>query len=60
LITNGHVPDAVFEAVRQHFTDQELVNLTLAVTSINTWNRLSIAFRVVPGTYQPQGSAATV
>lgn len=59
LITNGHVPDAVFEAVRQHFTDQELVNLTLAVTSINTWNRLSISFRVVPGTYQPQGSAAT-
>jgi alkylhydroperoxidase family enzyme len=59
LITNGHVPDAVFEAVTQHFSEQELVNLTLAVTSINTWNRLSISFRVVPGTYQPQGSAAT-
>jgi len=59
LITNGHVPDAVFEAVRQHFSDQELVNLTLAITSINTWNRLSISFRVVPGDYQPQGSAAT-
>jgi AhpD family alkylhydroperoxidase len=59
LVTNGHVPDTVFEAVTQHFTEQELVNLTLAVTSINTWNRLSISFRVVPGTYQPQGSAAT-
>lgn len=58
LITEGHVPDEVFETVRQHFSDQEIVNLTLAVTMINTWNRLSIAFRVVPGTYQPATKAA--
>jgi AhpD family alkylhydroperoxidase len=61
LITKGHVADEVFDTVRQHFSEEELVNLTLAVTMINTWNRLSIAFRVVPGSYQPQitGAAAS-
>jgi AhpD family alkylhydroperoxidase len=53
LVADGHVPDAVFEAVRPHFTDDELVNLSLAVATINAWNRLSIAFRSVPGAYQP-------
>ena len=53
LVTDGHVPDAVFEEVRPHFTDDELVNLSLAVATINAWNRLSIAFRSVPGAYQP-------
>jgi AhpD family alkylhydroperoxidase len=40
-----HAPDALFEATRQHFTDAELVNLTLAIAAINAWNRLAIAFR---------------
>ena len=53
LVTDGHVPDAVFEAARPHFTDDELVNLSLAISTINAWNRLSIAFRSVPGAYQP-------
>jgi AhpD family alkylhydroperoxidase len=52
-ITDGHVPDEVFERVRHQFSDKELADLTLAVTTINAWNRFSIAFRVVPGTYQP-------
>ena len=52
-ITDGHVSDKVYEAARQHFSEQELSDLTLAVVTINAWNRLSIAFRVVPGTYQP-------
>ena len=52
LVTDGHVPDAVFEAARPHFTDDELVNLSLAISTINAWNRLSIAFRSVPGAYQ--------
>ncbi len=52
-ITDGHVPDEVYEATRQHFSEQEVSDLTLAVVTINAWNRLSIAFRVVPGTYQP-------
>jgi len=53
LITNGHVPDEVYERVRQHFNEKELSDLTLAVVSINGWNRLNISARTVPGDYQP-------
>ncbi len=53
LIADTHVPDEVYERVRPHFTDEELVNLSLAVTTINAWNRLVIGFRTVPGTYKP-------
>jgi len=53
LVTNGHVSDAVYEAVRPHFSDKELSDLTLAIAAINSWNRLSIASRTPPGTYQP-------
>jgi alkylhydroperoxidase family enzyme len=52
-ITDGHVPDELYEETRQHFGEQEIADLTLAVVAINGWNRISIAFRVVPGTYQP-------
>ena len=52
-IQDGHVPDEVFERVKEFFNDKELADLTLAVTAINSWNRLSIAARTVPGTYQP-------
>jgi AhpD family alkylhydroperoxidase len=52
-VSEGHVPDAVYEQVRTHFTDKELADLTLAVATINAWNRLSIAGRTTPGTYQP-------
>ena len=52
-IQEGHVPDEVFESVKEFFNDKELADLTLAVTAINSWNRLSIAARTVPGTYQP-------
>jgi alkylhydroperoxidase family enzyme len=47
------VPDAVYEEVRQHLSEEELVNMTLAVVAINGWNRFAISFRTVPGTYQP-------
>jgi AhpD family alkylhydroperoxidase len=53
LITNGHVPDSVYEEAHAHFNERELSDLTFAVTAINTWNRLSIASRTVPGTYSP-------
>ena len=49
----GHVPDAVYEQVKRFFTEKELADLTLAIATINSWNRLSIAARTVPGTYQP-------
>jgi AhpD family alkylhydroperoxidase len=53
LVGQGHVPNAVYEKVRQSFTDEELVGLTLAIVTINGWNRLAITFRWVPGEYQP-------
>src|SRR6202046_5672895 len=49
LVTEGHVPDEVYERTAKQFGLEELANLTLAITAINSWNRLSIAFRVVPG-----------
>jgi AhpD family alkylhydroperoxidase len=52
LITEGHVPDAVYEQARAQFSDEELVNLTLAIVAINGANRLNIAFRTVPGSYR--------
>ena len=58
LITEGHVTDAVYEEARRHFSEEELVHLTMAVVTINGWNRLAIAFRAVPGAYQPQARKA--
>lgn len=52
-IQSGHAPDEVYEQVKKQFTQKELANLTLAIATINTWNRLVIAARVVPGAYQP-------
>jgi AhpD family alkylhydroperoxidase len=54
LISEDHVPDDVYEAVRECFTEEELVNLSMAVIAINGWNRLAISFRSVPGSYQPR------
>ena len=56
-IGRDHVPDEVFERARQYFSERELIDLTLAVVAINAWNRLSIAFRAVPGSYQRAASA---
>lgn len=53
-VASTHVPDDVFERTRQHFSEAELVNLTMAIVAINGWNRLAISFREVPGTYQPK------
>lgn len=52
LVTQGHVPDAVYEEVRKQFNEKEIADLSLAVTTINAWNRLAIASRALPGTYK--------
>src|SRR5688572_5418502 len=52
-VADSQMPDAVYDAVRPHFSEKELADLTLAVATINAWNRLSIAARLPPGTYQP-------
>jgi AhpD family alkylhydroperoxidase len=56
-VGDTHVPDNVFERVRQHFDEAELVALTFAVVAINSWNRLAVSFRAEVGTYQPQTAA---
>ncbi len=54
LISTNDVPDALYEQVREHFSEKELVDLTLAVVAINGWNRLAISFRAEVGSYQPR------
>jgi len=57
-VSQGHVPDDVYERVRPHYSEKELADLKVAVATINAWNRLSIAGRTTPGTYQPAGRTA--
>lgn len=52
-ITGGQVPDDAYAMARTQFSEEELVDLTLAVTTINTYNRFNIAFRTTAGWYQP-------
>jgi AhpD family alkylhydroperoxidase len=59
LVTPAGIADDVFERVRAQFSEQELAHLTLAIVSINGWNRLNIAARTVPGDYVA-GSLATL
>ena len=51
LVSESHVPDAVFERVREQFSEDELAHLSLAIVAINGWNRLNVAARTVPGGY---------
>lgn len=57
LISENGAPDEVFEEVREQFDEQELVNLTLAIVTINGWNRFAISFRTEVGNYEPAGTA---
>ncbi|MRG48433.1 carboxymuconolactone decarboxylase family protein [Chitinophaga sp. SYP-B3965] len=52
-LKEGNVSDEVYYLVRKQFSEEELIDLTLAVTTINTYNRINIAFRVIPGDYKP-------
>ena len=58
-VADTHVPDEAFAAVSAHFNESELMALTFAVVVINAWNRFSISFRPVVGSYQPQGHAVS-
>ena len=59
LIRDGHVPDEVYERVKQHLSEKELVDVTLAISTINAWNRIAIASRATPGRYRPAARPAT-
>ena len=52
-VPETHVPDEVYEEAKKQFSEKELADLTVAVAMINVWNRLAIAGRSMPGTYQP-------
>ena len=54
LISDGEISDDDYAAAREQFSEEDLVNLTMAVISINGWNRMAITFRAVPGKYEPQ------
>jgi AhpD family alkylhydroperoxidase len=53
-VVEGHVGDEAYATAAAQFDEKQLVDLTLAITAINSWNRLSIAFRSPAGTYQPR------
>lgn len=57
-LPNREVSDEVYELAKSQFSEEELIDLTFAVTTINTWNRFNIAFRTPAGSYQP-GQYAT-
>lgn len=52
-IKDGNVPDDVYGEAKKVFSEEELVDLTMAVGIINCYNRLNIAFRTTAGSYQP-------
>ena len=49
---HGDIGDELFEPLRAHFSDKEVVDLTLAVIAINSWNRMAVSFRTLPGSYK--------
>ena len=53
LVAQDHVPDEAFSRVREHFSEGELLDLTIAIIATNGWNRLNVAFRPEVGSYQP-------
>ncbi|MFE7975321.1 carboxymuconolactone decarboxylase family protein [Streptomyces shenzhenensis] len=53
VLTDGFVPDAVYEKAAKHFEEAELAQLIAAITVINAWNRFGVATRMTPGHYQP-------
>jgi AhpD family alkylhydroperoxidase len=58
-IAGNDVPDELYQCVQQHFSEEEIVALTLAVVAINGWNRIAISFRTVPGSYEPEALAVS-
>jgi AhpD family alkylhydroperoxidase len=59
LISQTHAADDVYDELKKHFNEKEIVDLTLVVGAINLWNRLAISLRAVPGHYKPAKAAAS-
>ena len=58
LIAQTHAPDDVYEDLKKHFSEKEIVDLTLVIGAINLWNRLAISTRALPGHYKAKHSSA--
>ena len=56
-IAGGQVPDEIYSDLQEQFSEAEIIDLTLAITTINSYNRINIAFRPKVGTYQPASHA---
>src|SRR5881409_2951840 len=56
-VSETHVPDAVYNEVKKYFSEKEIVDLTIVVSTINMWNRVAISMRAVPGHYRPANSS---
>lgn len=57
-VGEGQVSDAIYEQARKIFGEKELTDLTFAVIAINSWNRLAVSFRTLPGSYKPDHPVA--
>jgi AhpD family alkylhydroperoxidase len=51
-VTACKITDAAYTVAKSQFNDEDLIDLTLAITNINTWNRINLAFPNTPGTYK--------
>jgi len=58
LVSQSHVPDAVYDEARKHFSEKEIVDLTYLASTINAWNRIAVAMRAVPGRYKARTHTA--
>jgi AhpD family alkylhydroperoxidase len=59
LVSQTHVPDETYQFVSRHFSEKEIVDLSIVVGLINLWNRLAISARTLPGTYKPKQAVAS-
>jgi AhpD family alkylhydroperoxidase len=53
ILKDKNVPDEIYEEARSEFSEEEIIDLTMAIIAINTYNRINIAFRSPAGGYQP-------
>ncbi|KAF4409293.1 MULTISPECIES: carboxymuconolactone decarboxylase family protein [Streptomyces] len=53
VLTDGFVPDEVYERAAAHFEETELAQLISLIVAINNWNRFAVTSRATPGVYQP-------
>ncbi|MGK9054899.1 carboxymuconolactone decarboxylase family protein [Xaviernesmea oryzae] len=56
-VADTHVPNSAYEALRAHFTEEDMVKITVAIGVINVWNRLCVGFRAMHPVDQPAKAA---